>query len=135
MFPFSSCLSNVCFFSPLIDGRIYILTTRTGVSCSRPLTRSVFESMSYFVPFGVDLLWVDGGVRVGSGYVHMVSLHDFGDLVVNSQDGLTFLVRLWQRGFELLVSRAQSLRHRKHSVDQNLRGRCTSPQIRGCSAI
>lgn len=55
------------------------------------------------VPFGVDLLRVDGGVGVGASHVHVVGLHNLGDLVVDAQDGLALLVSLWQRGFELLV--------------------------------
>lgn len=57
----------------------------------------------YLVPLGVDLLWVDGGVRVGAGHVDVIRLHDLGDLVVDAQDGLALLVGLGQRGFELLV--------------------------------
>lgn len=60
----------------------------------------------HLVPFGVDLLGVDGGVGVGAGHVHVVGLHDLGDLVVDSQDGLTLLVGLRQRVLELLVGRA-----------------------------
>lgn len=73
----------------------------------------LMTDFSYIVPFAVDLLRVDGGVGVGAGDIHMVGLHNLGDLVVDAQDGLTLLVCLWQRGFELLVGRAQALRRIK----------------------
>ena len=87
---------------------------QSGVQVSRKpeLKRSEarLRLRGYLVPFGVDLLRVDGGVRVGAGHVHVVGLHDLGDLVVDAQDGLALFVGLRQRSFELLVSRAQTLR-------------------------
>ena len=64
---------------------------------------------AHLVPLGVDLLGVDRGVGVAAGYVDVVGLHDLGDLVVDAQDGLPLLVRLGQRGLELLVGGAQAL--------------------------
>lgn len=60
----------------------------------------------YLLPFGIDLLWVDGGVRVGASHIHVIGLHNLGNLVVDAKDGLALLVGLRQRGFELLVGRA-----------------------------
>ncbi|KAF3845283.1 hypothetical protein F7725_008446 [Dissostichus mawsoni] len=53
--------------------------------------------------------WVDGGVRVSSGHVHVVRLHDLSDLVVDPEDRLPLFVRLGQRGLELLVSCRSSM--------------------------
>ena len=53
----------------------------------------------------------DGGVRVGSGHVNVVRLNDFGDLVVDPQNGLSLLICFGERSFELLVSRTQTLTH------------------------
>lgn len=58
---------------------------------------------NYLVPFGVNLLGVDGGVGVGTSHIHMIGLHNLGNLIVDAQDGLALLVSLWQRGFELLM--------------------------------
>lgn len=69
-------------------------------------------------PLGVNLAGVDGGVRVGASHVDVIRLHDLGDLVVDAQDGLAFLVGLRQRGFELVVGCDQSL-HRKHTCFEN----------------
>lgn len=59
--------------------------------------------MYYLVPFGVDLLWVDGGVGIGSSHIHVIGLHNLSDLIMDAQDGLALFVRLWQRCFELLM--------------------------------
>lgn len=67
---------------------------------------SLMMDSYYLVPFGINLLWVDGSVGVGASHIHMIGLHNFGNLVVDAQDGLALFVCLWQRGFELLVGRA-----------------------------
>jgi hypothetical protein len=46
----------------------------------------------------------------------VVGLHDLGDLVVDAQDGLPLLVRLGQRGLELLVGGAQALSFQSKST-------------------
>lgn len=49
----------------------------------------------YLVPFGINLLWVDGSIGVGAGNIHVIGLHNFGNLIVNSQDGQALFVSLW----------------------------------------
>lgn len=67
------------------------------------------QCLVYPLPLGVDLLGVDGGVRICSCYIDVVGLNNFSDLVVDSQDGLSLLICLRKRGFKLLMSRAQAL--------------------------
>lgn len=63
----------------------------------------------YHLPFGVDLLGVDGSVGVGASQVHMIGLHYLGNLIVVGQNGQAFLVSFRQCSFELLVGCAQTL--------------------------
>jgi len=62
--------------------------------------------VNYLVPFGVHLLRVDGGVGVGAGHIHVIRLHNLGDLIVDAQNGLALFVGVRQRGLELLVGGA-----------------------------
>jgi len=84
---------------------------------------------AHLVPLAVDVLGRDGGVGVAASPVHVVGLHDLGDLVVDAQDGLALLVGLRQRGLELLVGRAQPLgfRAKEQRVKQavGIRDNCT----------
>lgn len=66
---------------------------------------------NYLIPFGINLLWVDGCVGVGAGHIHMIGLNNFGNLTMDAQDGYAFLVSLWQGGLELIMGCTQPLRH------------------------
>lgn len=57
----------------------------------------------------MDLLWVDGAVRVGQAASETIALGNLLHFAVDPKDGLPLAVRHWQGGLELLMSRNQIL--------------------------